>query len=88
MINFKLVLYRPTRIALSLFVLFSFGMGAYAWLNEIGSLSQVVQALAFGVVALIFRLTIFRRPFVTSSLPGQDVDEESPPVDNDPHGDR
>ena len=75
--NFKLVLYKPTRIALSLFALFSFGMGGYAYLNEIGSISQVVQAVAFGVIALIIRLTVFRKPGVTLAQPEEEGTDDS-----------
>lgn len=57
-------MYRPTRTALSWFVLFAFGMGAYAYLNGIGSLSQVLQAAAFGVMGLAIRLTVFRNPSI------------------------
>jgi hypothetical protein len=77
--NFKLALYKPTRITLSLFALFSFGMGAYAYLNEIGSISQVVQAVAFGVIALIIRLTVFRKPVVTLSHSDEKGTDDSAP---------
>jgi hypothetical protein len=70
-IDFKLKLYKPTRTALSWFVVFSFGMGAYAYLNEIGSISQVVQAVAFGLIALLIRLTVFREPSITPAQPGE-----------------
>lgn len=63
-IDFRMKLYKPTRVALSVFVCFAFGMGAYAWLNEIGSISQVLQAVAFGAVALGIRLTLFRPPSI------------------------
>ncbi len=76
--NFKLMLYRPTRTALSLFVLFCFGMGGYAYLNEIGSISQVVQAVAFGVIALIIRLTVFRRPSIVSTQTGEGENDDNP----------
>ena len=55
----KLRLYKITRTALLWFALFSFGMGGYAYLNEIGSISQVVQASAFGAGALLLRFTVF-----------------------------
>jgi hypothetical protein len=77
--NYKLVFYKPTRIALSLFVLFCFGMGAYAYLNEIGSISQVVQSIAFGVIALIIRFTVFRKPGVTLAQPEEEGPDESSP---------
>ena len=70
-IDFKLKLYKPTRTALSWFVVFAFGMGAYAYLNEIGSMSQVVQAVAFGLIALLIRLTVFREPSITPAQPGE-----------------
>jgi hypothetical protein len=70
-INFKLKLYKPTRTALSWFVAFCFGMGAYASFNEIGSVSQVVQAVAFGGMALFVRLTVFRAPSITPAQPGE-----------------
>ena len=73
-IDFKLKLYKPTRTALSWFVVFAFGMGAYAYWNEIGSVSQVVQSVAFGFMALVARLTIFRRP---GKLPAQAEEEGS-----------
>jgi len=67
--NFKLRLYKPTRTALSWFVLFAFGMGAYAYWNEIGSISQVLQAVAFGLIGLLIRLTVFRKPSITPAQP-------------------
>lgn len=76
--NFKLMLYKPTRRALSLFTLFAFGMGIYAYMNEIGSLSQVVQAVAFGVIALIIRLTVFRQPSIAVTQTGEDEDDDLP----------
>ena len=72
--DFRLKMYRPTRTALSWFVLFAFGMGAYAYLNEIGSLSQVLQAVAFGAIGLAIRLTVFRNPNIA---PLQSEESES-----------
>ena len=70
-INFRLMMYKPTRTALSWFTLFAFGMGAYAYLTEIGSISQVFQAVGFGLIALLMRLTLFRQPSIDPLEPGE-----------------
>ncbi|MDP7419267.1 MAG: hypothetical protein QF483_05250 [Gammaproteobacteria bacterium] len=71
-INFKLKLYKPTRTALSWFALFAFGMGAYAYWKEIGDISQVIQAVSFGLMGLLLRLTVFRQPNVTPTQPEEE----------------
>jgi hypothetical protein len=70
-INFRLKMYKPTRTALSWFVLFAFAMGAYAYWKDIGSASQVIQALGFGFMALLVRLTLFRQPTIDPIQPAE-----------------
>jgi hypothetical protein len=68
-IDFRVKLYKPIRTTLSWFVVFAFGMSVYAYVYEIGSLSQVIQAVALGVVALVFRLKAFKEPNITPAKP-------------------
>jgi len=51
-------------------------MAAYAYWNEIGSISQVAQAAGFGLIAIFIRFTVFRKPeLIARQVQAEDADK-------------
>ncbi len=73
--SYRTKFYQSMRTALSWFALFAFAMGVLARWYEIGSINQVLQAVAFGCIGPARRLTVFRKP-VVAPPPSGDGDSD------------